>query len=153
MSQESSFDTKPAHFYFSASCFNKAWELIEKADRTAQDDVQMILLAHASLWHWTQREDCTDKNLSIGYWQLSRIYALAGRADSALRYGQLCLDVSQNEQPFYCGYAHEALARAESLAGNRERTAAHLEQARQFVQRVESEDEKKMLLDDLETIQ
>jgi hypothetical protein len=78
MADDADFDADQAHRHFSASCFNLAWELIDKPDRTAEDDEQMVRLAQASLWHWTQRSDCTDKNLSIGYWQVSRVCALLG---------------------------------------------------------------------------
>ena len=69
----------------------------------------MLLLNLASLWHWTQRPDCTPGNLSNGYWQLSRIYALLGQADAAQQYGQLCLKSSQGEGtlPFHLGYAYD----------------------------------------------
>ena len=125
MTQQPSFDAAPAHRYFSTSCFNEAWQLIDKVDRSAEDELQMILLAHASLWHWTQQEDCTSRNLSIGYWQASRIYSLLGQSDNARRYGQLCLDISQQENPFYLGFAYESLARAESVAGNREQAIVY----------------------------
>ena len=72
MADKPSFDTQRAHKYFSASCFNMTWELIEKPDRTREDDEQMIRMAQASLWHWTQRSDCSDKNVSIGYWQVRK---------------------------------------------------------------------------------
>ena len=55
--QEDPFDPAGAHKVFSAEAFNSAWDLIEKADRTPEDDELMISLAHASAWHWTQRED------------------------------------------------------------------------------------------------
>jgi hypothetical protein len=89
----------------------------------------MIRLTHASIWHWTQREDCKSTNLSIGYWQASRVYALAGRIEDARRYGELCLKHSHQEVPFYLGYAYEALARAEKLAANKELAAKHLAEA------------------------
>ncbi|MCB1076937.1 MAG: hypothetical protein KDM64_03820, partial [Verrucomicrobiae bacterium] len=49
------FDPAPAHRFFSAECFNRAWDLIDKADRSAEEDDEMRALCHASLWHWTQR--------------------------------------------------------------------------------------------------
>ena len=55
MADDANFEADHAHRHFSASCFNLAWELIEKPDRTAEDDEQMVRLAQASLWHWTQR--------------------------------------------------------------------------------------------------
>ena len=114
-----SFDLKAAHRYFAADCFNNAWTLIEKPDRTPEEDEQMLRLNQASMWHWTQREDCTNRSLSIGYWQASRIHALLGRAAEARHYGELSLKYGSEEPPFFRGYAHEALARAEAKAGDR----------------------------------
>jgi hypothetical protein len=155
MSLKPDFDLSSAHRYFSAECFNRTWDLIEKPKRTADDNQKMILLSLASLWHWTQRSDCTPTNLSIGYWQTSRVYALVGQPENARIYGQLCLKASQGEGvlPFYLGFAYEALARVEMVAGNREKMADYLQQAFQVSEQISDPEEKKMLLDDLNTIQ
>jgi hypothetical protein len=49
VAQDPGFDATKAHRHFSADCFNKAWELIERTDRTSAEDEQMIRLSHASL--------------------------------------------------------------------------------------------------------
>jgi tetratricopeptide (TPR) repeat protein len=152
MTDKPEFDEAAAHKYFSANCFNKAWGLIDKADRTPEEDQQMVRLNQASTWHWTQREDCTDKNMSIGYWQASRIYALLGQSENARDYGQLSLDYSKDQAPFYGGYAHEALARAEWAAGNREKAEEHLRQAHLMAGEIKEPDDKRVLEADLETI-
>lgn len=154
MSKQPEFDMNKAHKYFSADCFNKAWDLIDKPDRTPEEDEQMLLLSMASAWHWTQREDCQPTNLSVAYWQISRIYALLRQADNARRYGQMCLDVSRGKdiQPFYLGYAYEALARAEMVAGEQAEMQSYLEKAKQAAARVIDAESKAMLLADLETI-
>ncbi len=90
------FDLDAAHRYFSAHCFNAAWDLLDKQERTPEENEQMIRLCLASAWHWTQRADCTPTNLSVGYWQASRIYAVLGQGDNARRYGQMCLAASQS---------------------------------------------------------
>ncbi len=59
-------DLASANKYFSAECFNRAWELIDKQDRSEADNVNMLALSMASFWHWTQRSDCTNENLSVG---------------------------------------------------------------------------------------
>ena len=122
--------------------------LLNKPKRTAEDSQKMILLSLASLWHWTQRSDCTPMNLSIGYWQASRVYALVGQVENARVYGQLCLKASQGEAilPFYLGYAYEALAHVEMVAGNREKMADYLQQAFQVAERISDPEEKKMLI-------
>lgn len=138
-----------AHQYFSADFFGKTWELLEKQGRNQEDDERMISLAHASLAHWRMREDCTDRHLSIGYWQISRVHAVLGKAENARHYGGLCLAVSSNEPPFYLGYAHEALARAAKLAGDGKAFRCHLESAQILAEQVEDAEEKTMLVDDL----
>lgn len=152
MAAQPEFDVQAAHRYFSAACFNQAWELIEKPDRTPAEDEEMIRLNLASMWHWTQRADVTARNLSVGYWQASRIYALLGQADNARRYGQLSLDAGQGEAPFFVAYAYEALARAEAVAGNRAEAERYLAEAHRLAEAVAEADEHKLLLDDLGTI-
>jgi hypothetical protein len=148
------FDQAEAHRFFSADCFNKAWTLIDMEKRTAEQDQEMIRLNQTSIWHWTQRPDCTDKNLSIGYWQSSRIFSILGQADNALAYGQLCLDVSQSDETgaFYLAYSYEALARAAMVAGADDQVQEFLAKAREVANDIADDEEKGMVLSDLETI-
>jgi hypothetical protein len=152
LNHELKFDPRDVHRHFSAACFNDAWTFIEKPTRTAEENERMILLSMASLWHWTQREDCAPRNLAVGYWQASRVYALAGLAGEARRYGELCLQYSRPEPPFYLAYAFEALARAEKAAGNPGLAAQYRAEAARLAEQVQEEDDKKLIVDDLKTI-
>jgi hypothetical protein len=154
MPKKSDLDTAVVHKHFSAQCFNAAWDLMDKTDRTAAEDEQMVRLTMASHWHWTQREDYGMKEQSIAHWQTSRIYAILGQADNARRYGQLCLAASQGEDlpPFCLGYAYEALARAESVAGNGEKRAEYLARAHEIANGMSDADTRKQFLEDLATI-
>ena len=146
------FDVAVAHKLFSASCFNKAWELIQKRERTRDDDEQILLLAYASMWHWKQRPDCTSTTKSIGYWQLSRINAMLGRADESPRYAQLSLDNSSEQEPFFVGYAYEALARAELIANNRAKSKEYLTQAERCAELVSDTEDRELLINDLRSL-
>lgn len=145
------FDLASAHRYFSAKCFNLAWELIEKPNRTAEDDEQMLRLAQASLWHWTQRPDCQPRNLSIGYWQASRIHALLGRAADAKHIGELSLTAAQDD-PFLTAYAHEALARAALVANDTAILKLNLAEANRFASQVADDEDRQVLLKDLQEL-
>jgi len=147
------FDITTTHRYFSASCYNKTWELMDKKDRSPEETEEMIHTCHASFWHWLHREDRSEKTLSIGYWQLSRVYVISGNAELARQYGLKSLENGKiSGLPFYQGYAFEAIARAESLAGNKEQMEQYLLAARQSAELVINEEDRKVLLDDLETI-
>ena len=154
MTRVTDFDLQSAHKYFSVQCFNKAWDLIGKSDRSLEEEEQMVQLSMSSLWHWTQREDFTDTNASIAFWQLARVYALLERVPEARRYAKLCLDVSQKEgvEPFFLAYAYEALARAEMTAGNPDTMQAYLAAAHKAAESISEVDEREMVLADLRTI-
>jgi tetratricopeptide (TPR) repeat protein len=145
------FDLQGAHRYFSVQCFNLAWELIKKPDRTPEEDETMISLSHASHYHWTQREGYSPTNASIANWQLARIYAIVGRLEQARHYASLCLQASQEEgvEVVFLGYAYEALARVEGLAGNKEQAQQYVASALQQAEMTEDEEDRQMLLDDL----
>lgn len=149
---QGSVDWSNAHLYFSASCYNSAWELIDKTQRTPEEDIEMISRSYASLWHWSQRLDCTDTNRSIAYWQLSRVHALAGQPENARQYGQLCLEFSSEEEPVFRGFAYEALARAEKTAGNPARMKEYLAKAWEYAARVTDQEDRQLLENDLDQI-
>jgi len=154
MVKKPDIDLQIAHRYFSAECFNQTWKWIDKPRRSKVEDDRMLQLSLASLWHWTQREDVTPTNLSIGYWQVSRVFALLRQADNAKHFGELCLEAAEKDgvEPFYRGYAYEALARAEMVAGNEPEMEKQLIQAHQIAATLSDPDEKKQLLHDLATI-
>lgn len=149
MPKKTEMDLAAAHRYFAAHCFNQAWELMEKKDRSPEEDRLMALLNQASIYHWLQREDCDQHRLSVGYWQAARIQALLGNAAEARRLGQICLGYSQGLAPFYQGYACEALARAEMLAGNRAAAEDYAVKARELADQVEEKSDRELLLNDL----
>ena len=146
------FDTVAAHRWFSTHCFNEAWRLIEQTNRSPDEDQQMVALSFASLWHWTQRTDCASRNLSIAYWQLSRIFALIDDGANATRYAEKCLQYSHGEGPFFLAYAHEAIARAARVGNERDRAAHHLAEARKLAPQVADAEDRANLEKDLDSI-
>ncbi|WP_298867134.1 hypothetical protein [uncultured Gimesia sp.] len=148
------FDIQSAHRYFAADCFNKTWDLLENKDRTPSENLEMISACQASFWHWTQYEGHTPLNISIAYWQLSRVYAMTNQPKLALSFASLCLKISQANElsPFYMAYAYESLARASAVANRPEEAATWLESAKNIAESELESDEKQQLLTDLNTI-
>ena len=155
MDKPTELELEKAHRYFSAACFNRTWDYIDKPNRTPEDEQAMLAAALTSLWHWNQRPDATAENQAVGTWQVARVLALLGEAALARRYGRLSLEASQREGvPPYClAYAYEALARAEAAAGNRKPADDYLQLAHAAAAKVGDAETEKMLLADLATIQ
>jgi hypothetical protein len=109
----------------------------------------MVTLNQTSIYHWLQRDDCTNEHLSVGYWQASRIQTLLGNANEATRFAEVCLTYSGELPPFYLGYAHEALARAHKLAGRAVDAQRHLTLAVELAARIGKQGDRELLETDL----
>lgn len=134
-----------------AHLFNETWRLIDKPDRTAEDDIMMIHTAHASRFHWQTVGNAS--NHAIGEWQISRVYSLLGLGASALYHGRLCLELSERQALGPCskGCAHEAIARALSL-DDKESARRHYQAACELAAAVEDPEDRNILESDLKTI-
>ncbi len=154
MSSLPAFDLDAAHRYFAVECFNRAWDLIDRPQRTPGEDELMLQLSLSSLWHWTQRLDCTPVNLSMAYWQAARVYTLLGQVENARRYASRCLEISwgDNIEPFCLAYAYEALARAAALAGDEAQMQVYLGQARRVAAAITDPETLQQIEADLGTV-
>ena len=140
--------TKQDHKNYSAACFNRVWDLLDLETRSEKETEEMVECAHASLWHWMQREDGTPTNFSIGLWQISRVYATVGNAAMAKSYAERCEKVSREGKiaPFFLAYALEARARAEAIGGNREAADKLVAEAEELAAEVADESGRAALL-------
>jgi len=144
--------TRAQHRKIGADLFNYTWSLLDRKDRTEQDDEEMLHVAHASRYHWGHAG--TALNTSIGDWQLSRVYSTLGRAEPALHHARRALEATRRNRfgKFYLAYAYEGLARAASVAGDRRTRDRSLREARRIGAQLRVRDERRMLSEDLASI-
>ncbi|WP_088042333.1 hypothetical protein [Bacillus sp. EAC] len=142
------------HKQFAVSCFNKVWDLLDSENRTESESEEMVHLCHSSFWHWTKVEDHTPKNLSIGYWQLSRVYAVINQGDSALLYAKKCMEISHASEiePFYVAYAYEAAAREYLVLNQHNESFEAKSKSLEYASQVIDEESKGWLIKDLNSI-
>jgi hypothetical protein len=145
-------DAAAAHRHFAPACFNRAWELLEKPERTPAENDEMLHAAVASLWHWSQRDDCQPRNLAVGYWQISRVQAALGNGLEARRFAARSALHATNEPPYYMAYAHEALARAGRVLNHEPAVERHLAEAWRLWAQVIQPEERQALEADLLTL-
>ncbi len=132
--------------------FNYVWNLLEKPDRTKEEDDEMIHAAHASRWHWGIIGE--PEHLARGEWQISRAYATLGRGEAALRHGLRSLEICRQHaiEDFDLAYAYEAVARAWAVLGGQEERRRYLTLAQEAGAAIKETDDKELLFKDLETI-
>lgn len=127
--------------------FNRTWALLEQAARTPEDDDELVHCAHASAYHW--RQVGTAANRARSEWQCSRVYAVLGRAEPALRHARRCLEICEAEpdslEDWDLPFAHEALARAHAVAGDLAESERQAARARALAAGVAEEEERALI--------
>ncbi|ART75856.1 hypothetical protein B4U37_07350 [Sutcliffiella horikoshii] len=133
--------------------FNEVWDLMEKTDRTSEEDFQMIHKAHASRFHWGKIGEPV--NFSRGEWQISRVYAVLRRAEPCLVHAKRNLEIvlEHDIKDFDLAFAYEALARAYSISGDAAAKEKYLNLAKEASAQINKDADRNVVLGDLETIE
>jgi hypothetical protein len=111
--------------------FNQTWDLIDREERSDDDDLSMLLAATASRWCWS--ESGGPEELSTGDWQVAHVASLLGLGDLALFFARHNLHIAESEgwRGWRLASAHEGMARACAAAGDGSGRDDHLRRARQ----------------------
>lgn len=135
-----------------AGLFNATWTLLEKERRTRDEDDAMLHMAHACAHHW--RQVGKPENVARSEWQCSRVYAALRRSEPCLHHAQRVLDICQENGlgDFDLAFAYEALARGAAIAGDLDRCRTYTEQALAAAEDIKEDDDRELVLTDLETI-
>jgi hypothetical protein len=134
------------------SLFNGVWSLLEKVDRTVNEDERMVHMAHASVHHWIQVGGPLQR--VRGEWQCSRVYAELERAEPALHHARRALEIctANDIGDFDLAYCHEAMARANAVDGNQLAAAGWRTEAERSAKACADAMDRDAVLADLETI-
>lgn len=152
MSNENQSPEQEWHKTFATSLFNLTWDLLDKTERSQEENDRMLHAAHASRYHWG--EIGTPLELERGEWQISRVYAVLGRPEAAIYHAQRCLATCvENEiADFDIAFAYEGLARAYAVAGDAGKSREYIEMANQAGQEIAEEGNREYFLGELRTV-
>jgi len=108
------------HHYMGIEMNNQTWGLLDKKDRSEQDNIKMINFAKASLYHWRKSDKYKVVNEQRGQWLISHVYAILDKSYEALSYAKETLKITEdnNLKDFDLAYAYESIARAHSISEN-----------------------------------
>jgi DNA-binding transcriptional MerR regulator len=135
-----------------ADLFNLVWTLLEQPGRTTEDDDRMVHAAHASRYHWGQVGG--PEQFAIGEWQCARVYSVLGRAEPALHHARRCLEIATAGAvpDWLIASAHEGVARAYAVAGQRESALASRAAAEAALAKVTDAEDRQVVQDDLASL-
>lgn len=152
MGEEKRYTSEESQRRFAVDLFNHTWDLLDKEDRTPEEDERMVHAAHASRFHWGEVGE--PQNLAVGEWQIARVYATLGRPRSSLRHANRSLEILEDNGivGFHRASAYEGVARAHSVAGDASEARRFIQLAREEAEQIKDPEERELLFDQLSDI-
>jgi hypothetical protein len=138
--------------HFGVTLFNRCWELIESDTRTNDDDVEMLLTAVTSRWHWGQIGG--PEEVATGDWLVAHVASLVGMDDLATVFAtrNLATAAAEGWQGWRLASAHEGMARARAAAGDDHGRRHHIETARRLLREESDVENRQVIADQLDSV-
>ena len=152
MSKEDDAAVKEWHKKSAITLFNLVWGLLDKEERTADENDRMLHAAHASRFHWG--EIGTSLEFERGEWQISRVYSVLNRSEAAIHHARRCHSICTENGigDFDIAFAYEALARAYAVAGDARKSNEYIRLGEKAGELIEDKDNREYFLSELRGI-
>jgi hypothetical protein len=142
------------HRRLGVDLYNATWELLDRGDRSAEDDDALVARAHASFYHWSQVPDVRPENVGRGHWLCSRVHAVLGQADAAAHHAARYVAIARAGQveDWDLAAALEASARAAAVKGDFDAAERYEAEAREACSAVADAADRAVVEADLATL-
>ena len=144
-------DLNEMHQSLAINLNQETWGLLEREDRTDNDDHRMITFAKGFLYHWQRSPNSRPVNHQRGEWLISHVYAVLNRGKEALFHAEICMDITMNESliDFDLAYAYECKARAYAALDSPQKMNKCYSNAKASGEKIKKNKDKKLFFSDL----
>jgi len=145
------FDQGEAHLYFAREMSAETWQLLDKENRTIEDDERLLAAAFASYYHllYTGKEVHRQR----AEYMIARVYLALGNPQEALFHARRCLELTEQYQDqmqdFDFAFAYEICARANTIFGQADIAYEYWELASIAGNHIKDDEDRKIFYDDL----
>lgn len=102
---------------FANSMLMSVWKMLDKKDRTEDENDEMINAAHSALYFFMKFGKA--KDIATANWQVSRVYIVLKRPEPALYHAKKCLELCEKNNitvdEFNINWAYDAVTAAYAL--------------------------------------
>lgn len=140
------------HRWFAVECNNRAWDLASKPERTSVENDEMLNIAHAAAFHWSQiGKPVNNARADVA---LAHIYSTLKNGAQALFYAQRSLSYFEKnpEADWDIAFAHAEMAFASVVNKDASLYTRHIAEARRLGEAIKEEEDRKVFLEELSKI-
>ena len=142
------------HRRLGVDLYNATWDLLERDDRSPEDDDEMLARAYASMYHWLRFDGVRPENVGRGHWLVSRVHAVLGHADAAAHHAARYVTLARAGagERWDLAAALEAAARAAATGGDFDAAERYEAEARDVLGSLPDPEDRQVVETDLGTL-
>ena len=150
--EEKNLTITEAHKEFAVQTNGRVWELLGKADRSQQEDDELLYAAYGSCYHWGKAG--TGVNQQRGEYMIAKAYISLNNMVEAQRHARRVLELTEaykdELKDFDFAYAYEIVARSLAMNGELEEARKYHQMSRESGDEIANEEDKKWFDGDFE---
>ena len=151
MVEKTQFTLDEAHLHFAKFLNGETWNLLDKENRTVEDNELMLAAAFASYYHWLYAGK--EVHRQRGEYMIARAYLALGNLQEALSHATRCLELTdqfkEQMEDFDVAFAYEIVARANAAMGQLDTACEYKEKAQFAGKMIKDEENRNIFFDDL----
>ncbi len=134
------------HRYFAQLTNNAAWDLADQPERTPLEARQMLYLAYAAAYHWSQAGAAIHQ--ARAEVTLAHVHALLGEGEQAHKYARSALDFfeTQSGEDWDLAFACLEMAFAAAVQGDSRAFHTYTQRAQELAQVIRADEDRKIVL-------
>lgn len=140
------FERDAAHKWFAIELNNISWELLEKTDRTPEEDEDLIHGAHASCFHWKKTGNLVNHSRALCL--VANAHSAIGQGTVGLHFADRCVAMIEADREQFSDwdlpFAVDGQARALAAVGETVSAEEKRQAARQLGDAIAGEEDKKV---------
>ncbi len=140
------------HRWFAVECNNRTWELASLAERSPEQDFEMLCAAYTAAYHWSIIG--TAVNAAQADVTLAHAASLCGQGDLALGYARRALTFFEQGlgEDWDIAFAHAEIAFAAAVLGDTRLNAMHYNHARSAGEAIQDDEDRKVFFEEFARI-
>jgi hypothetical protein len=144
---EPDFDLSTADRWFAVEANNRAWDLIERHERSDAQRRELVNVAHASMYHWSRVGQPVHRLRACV--MLAAAYHVLGRDEDASHFAEEAVDLietaGEEASAFDRASAHRGLAVTAAKAGHQGQADVANEHYEAELARIDDENDRRVL--------
>jgi hypothetical protein len=140
------------HRTVAAECYNHSWDLLDRTDRSQDEDFELLTSAFTSRYHWSFVGG--PEQWAVSDWMVSRAAAVIGEGSLSLAFAQRANDAVQefDAPDWLVASTAEGLARAYAALGSEQDRDVWLNNAESLVEVIADEESRELIASQLASV-